>query len=60
MIVLSRRIKVEGKWVENVRRIRPRRSEDIKLPEGVHVVKELPADILHKNIHKLALSLIHI
>jgi len=55
--VLSRRIKVEGKWVENVRRIRPRRSEDIKLPEGVHVVKELPADILHKNIHKLAREL---
>ncbi|MHA1506484.1 MAG: hypothetical protein ACTSR0_04765 [Candidatus Asgardarchaeia archaeon] len=54
---MSRGIKVEGKWVENVRRIRPRRSEDIKLPEDVHVVKELPADILHKNIHKLAREL---
>ncbi|MCD6380790.1 MAG: hypothetical protein J7L50_00490 [Candidatus Odinarchaeota archaeon] len=54
---MSRRVRVEGKWVENVRRIRPKKSGEIKLPRDVHVVKELPADVLHENIHKLARKL---
>jgi len=43
----------KGKWLKNVRKIRPVRKKKIVLPEGVHIVKELPADVLHKKIHEL-------
>jgi len=44
----------KGKWLENIRKIRPVRKKEITLPEDVHVVRELPANELHKKIHALA------
>lgn len=49
---------IKGKWIENVRKIRPpRKTPKLKLPKNVHIVKELSAKELHEKIHELAISL---
>ena len=46
----------KGKWLDNVRKIRPHPKKEIKLPPGTHIVKELPAKELHQRIHDLAVK----
>ncbi|MGQ4913968.1 MAG: DNA topoisomerase IV subunit A [Candidatus Asgardarchaeia archaeon] len=49
---------ISGKWIENIRKIRPpKKAKKLKLPKNVHVVQELSAQELHKKIHELTRKL---